>query len=128
MAARTFWKTVTRLDWSKVAPWMALRNAIGVALPLAVGTAIRNPGGGLIMSLGALNVSFSDGSDPYLHRARRMLAASLFCALAVFWGGLIGRIHLLAVAVAAVVAFIAGMMVAVNQTCFRRNRCRRSGR
>ena len=45
----SFRKTVTRFDRAKIAPWMALRNA----------------GGGLIMSIGALNVSFSDGSDPY---------------------------------------------------------------
>ena len=55
MAARNvFWENVTRFDWSKVTPWMALRNAVGVALPLAIGAAIGDPGGALIMSLGAV--------------------------------------------------------------------------
>ena len=115
--ARTaFWETVTRFEKGKLVPLLALRNAAGMALPLAIGTAMGNPGGGLIMTTGALNVSFSDGSDPYLHRARRMLAASFFCALAVLVGGLFGSHHVLAVVLAASCAFIAGMMVPVNTT------------
>jgi uncharacterized membrane protein YccC len=115
--ARTgFWKTVTRFDTAKIAPWMALRNSIGVALPLAVGALVGDPRGGLVMSSGALNVSFSDGYDPYLHRARRMLASSLCCALAVLAGGLCGRSPALVALAAAVCAFGAGMMVAVNST------------
>lgn len=116
MTRKAFWETVARFDRTKVAPWMALRNALGVTLPLAIGAAVGNPGGGLIVSLGALNVSFSDGSDPYAHRARRMLAASLFCALAVFAGGLTGHLHAVAIAEAAACAFAAGMMVAVSTT------------
>jgi hypothetical protein len=42
---------------------MALRNALGVGLPLAAGAAPGDAGGALIVSIGALNVSFSDGSD-----------------------------------------------------------------
>jgi uncharacterized membrane protein YccC len=113
---KAFWKTVTRFDRAKVAPWMALRNALGMALPLAVGAAMGDAGGGLIMCTGALNVSFSDGADPYAHRARRMLAASLCCALAVFAGSLTGHLHAVAIVEAAVCAFAAGMMVAVSTT------------
>jgi uncharacterized membrane protein YccC len=111
-----FWETVTRFETAKVTPWLALRNALGVALPLAIGAAIGNAGGGLIMSTGALNVSFSDGSDPYAHRARRMLLASLFCGVAVFVGGFTGHLHALAILGAGGCAFAAGMMVAVSQT------------
>jgi len=113
---RGFWQTVTRFDHAKIAPLMALRNALGVGLPLAVGAAIGDASGGLIMSIGALNVSFSDGSDPYAHRARRMLASSLCGALAVYVGGLTGHLHALAIAEAALCAFTAGMMVAVSTT------------
>ena len=114
MTRKTFWQAVTRFDHSKISPWMALRNALGVALPLALGAAIGDAGGGLIMSTGALNVSFSDGADPYAHRARRMLASSVCGALAVFIGALTGHLHGLAVAEAAMCAFAAGMMVAVS--------------
>ena len=114
MTRKVFWEAVTRFDHSKIAPWMAFRNALGVALPLAVGVAIGEAGGGLIMSTGALNVSFSDGADPYRHRARRMLASSICGALAVFVGALTGHLYALAIAEAALLAFVAGMMVAVS--------------
>jgi uncharacterized membrane protein YccC len=111
---KALWEAVKRFDRSKIAPAMALRNALGVALPLAVGAAIGDPGGGLIMSTGALNVAFSDGSDPYRHRGRRMLASSLCGGIAVFVGALTGHLHVLAIGEAALCAFVAGMMVAVS--------------
>ena len=97
-----------------MAPLLALRNAIGVAIPLAVGAATGHSTIGLIGTLGALNVAFSDGTDPYLHRLRRMLGASLCCALAVFAGGLCGRNPTIAVPLVAACAFAAGMIVAVG--------------
>jgi len=39
-----------------------------------------------VVASGALNVSYSDGSDPYPTRLKRMLASSMICALAVFVG------------------------------------------
>src|SRR5262245_52992657 len=110
-----FWEILTRFERQKINPWIALRNAIGIVLPLAIGAAVGRSGSGLVMTVGALNVSFSDGSDPYVHRARRMLAASLCCGLAVFVGGLAGRNHAVAALLAAAFAFAAGMMVAVGQ-------------
>src|SRR4029077_7689633 len=65
---------------------------------------------------GALNVAFSDGSDPYLPRARRMLYACGFVALAVFSGRFCGQHHMLAALLAAACAFAAGMMVAIAPT------------
>ena len=115
-ARSALWQAVTRFDRAKLLPQIAVRNALGIALPLAVGVAIGDPGGGLVMTTGALNVSFSDGSDPYLHRGRRMLAASLCCALAVLAGGLSGRLPALVVLLAAGCAWLAGMMAAINQT------------
>jgi uncharacterized membrane protein YccC len=112
----TFWNTVIRFERSKVTPWIGLRNALGVALPLIVGAAIGQTAGGLLTAIGALNVSYSDGVEPYRQRARRMLAASCFGALAVGAGGLLSRDHLLPVPLAAVCAFAAGMMAAVGET------------
>ena len=117
MAARSsFWATVRRFDSRQLAPVIALRNAIGVALPLATGILLRNPGGGVLGATGALNVCFSDGTDPYRLRARRMLAACLFVSLAVFAGRSAGSNHPLAIALEAAFAFLAGMLVAVGQT------------
>lgn len=95
---------------------MGLRNAIGVALPLVAGVMLHNASGGLAAATGALNVAFSDGSDPYLPRARRMLYACCFVALAVFAGRLCGQNHGLAVVLSASCAFAAGMMVALGPT------------
>jgi uncharacterized membrane protein YccC len=111
----TFWNTVIRFESSKVTPWIGLRNALGVALPLTVGAAVGQTAGGLMAAIGALNVSYSDGVEPYRQRARRMLAATCFGALAVGAGGLLGREHLLLILLTALCAFAAGMMVAVGQ-------------
>ena len=115
-ARAALWHAVTRFDRARLLPRIAVRNALGIALPLAGGLALGDPGGGLAMTTGALNVSFSDGYDPYLYRGRRMVAASLCCSLAVLAGGLSGGLPALVVVLAAVSAWLAGMMAAVNQT------------
>src|SRR5437773_12533112 len=62
-AARVFWRVLTRFDSSKLSPYLALRNTIGVLLPLVAGFALDMPRGGLVVASGALNVAYSDGSD-----------------------------------------------------------------
>src|SRR5438874_13828501 len=99
--ARTpLWRTVSRFDKAKINPWQALRNSMGVAAPLIAGVVLHNPAGGLVAATGALNVAFSDGSDPYPRRARRMLYAGGCVALAVLAGRLCGQDHILAVVLA----------------------------
>src|SRR6266403_1636465 len=49
-----FWRGVLHVDTAKMDPWTAARNAIGVALPLAVGIAVGMPLGGLAVASGAL--------------------------------------------------------------------------
>jgi uncharacterized membrane protein YccC len=95
---------------------MALRNSIGVVLPLIVGFALNMPRGGLVVASGALNVAYSDGSDPYAQRARRMLSSSVLCAVGVLCGALSGHHNVAAVIIATVWAFAAGMFVAAGTT------------
>ncbi len=95
-------------------PALALRNAFGVVLPLAVGVAIGAVPSALVVTTGALNVSFSDSNDPYRQRAGRMLASSLLVGIAVFIGARSSHDHIVAVALAAVWAFAAGMLVALG--------------
>jgi uncharacterized membrane protein YccC len=111
-----FWNTLIRFEKSKVIPSIALRNMLGVALPLVTGVAIGRTSAGLLAAIGALNVSYSDGPEPYPQRARRMAASTLCCALAVGAGGLLGREHLLLILLAGACAFVTGIMVAVGQT------------
>src|SRR6202047_4067221 len=113
-SAHAFWQILTLFDSTKLSTHRAFRNALGVVLPLIAGFALHMPRGGLVVASGALNVSYSDGSDPYFARVKRMLASSMICALAVFVGAVSGKHVVLAVTLAAVWAFIAGMFVAVG--------------
>jgi uncharacterized membrane protein YccC len=113
---QTFWRGVLHVDKTKMQPWVALRNAMGVAIPLAVGIAIGMPLGGLAVASGALNVSYSDSSDPYKQRARRMLASSALCAIAVMAGGLAGHHNVEAVPLITVWAFGSGMAITLGAT------------
>jgi len=93
---------------------MALRNSIGVLLPLIAGFALNMPRGGVVVASGALNVAYSDRSDSYAQRAKRMVAASILCALGVLLGALSGSHNAAAVIIATMWAFAAGMFVAAG--------------
>lgn len=95
---------------------MALRNTGGVVLPLVVGYAMGMPRGGLAVAIGALNVSYSDGSDPYAERAKRMLRSGALCAVAVFAGAISGSHHVVGGLIACAWAFLAGMVVSISTT------------
>src|ERR1700687_5740393 len=111
---QSFWRGVLHVDTAKMQPWIALRNSVGVSVPLAVGIAMGMPLGGLAVPSGALNVAYSDGHDPYGQRAKRMLASSALCAIAVMAGGLAGHHSVAAVALAMVWAFGSGMAIALG--------------
>ena len=113
-AWRAYWRKVGHFDKGKMEPWIALRNAVGITLPLAAGIAFGMPRPGLAMASGALQVAYSDGHDPYARRLKRMLASCLLCASAVVIGGLVGNHHVLAILVLAAWAFIAGLMVVLS--------------
>ena len=107
-------RALTRFDRDKIHPAIAIRNTVGVVLPLIVAGLGGQRSLGLVGALGALNVAYSDGEDAIVPRTRRMLLASGFIALALFIGGLTGRHNYIAVAVAALSAFCAGMLVALG--------------
>ncbi len=111
-----FWQSVARFQADKVTPWLALRNALGIALPLAVGAAAGATSSGVVMSTGALNVAFSDNFDPYSRRGRRMFLASVIVGVAVFAGTVSGNHPASAVAVETWWSFAAGLLVALNTT------------
>ena len=92
-AREAFWRAVIRFEADKMSAWMAFRNTMGLTLPLLLGAAVGRPDGGVIMAIGALNVAFSDGDDPYGQRARRMLVATALVSAAIFIGAatVIGR-------------------------------------
>ncbi len=112
--AHVLWKILTRFDSTKLTPYQAFRNAAGVVLPLIGGYALGMPRGGLAIASGALNVSYSDGSDSYAVRAKRMLSSTVLCAVAVFAGAIAGKHQVAAISLATTWAFIAGMMAAIG--------------
>lgn len=109
------WRALTRFEKGKIVPGIAIRNTIGIVLPLVVGTALGNPSAGVVAALGALNVSYSDSRDPYITRARRMLRSSILVAAAVAIGAISGQSNITAICAATVWAFGAGMMVVLGQ-------------
>jgi uncharacterized membrane protein YccC len=113
--ASSFWQTVIRFDASKIAPEIAVRNAIGIVTPLIVGAALGNTAAGAAAALGALNACYSDGRDAYTIRARRIFLASLLVGVSATTGALSARNEWTAIPAAMIWAFGAGMMVALGQ-------------
>jgi uncharacterized membrane protein YccC len=111
-----FQRALTRWEKEKIQPATALRNTAGVVIPLAAATLLGQSSAGLVMAIGALNVAYSDGTDPYPIRARRMLLSSCFVSLAVLVGGLAGRMHAAAAVAAMLWAFGAGLIVVLGTT------------
>jgi uncharacterized membrane protein YccC len=109
-----FWRTVFQFDKSKLDFTIATRNALGTAIPLVAGAIAGSPESGLVAGIGALNVCFSDGRDPYYHRARRMFASSVLVAFAVFVGAIAGASRPVAGLLAVISGFVAGLMVALG--------------
>jgi uncharacterized membrane protein YccC len=101
-AWRKLWQDIVRIDRSQIVFWTALRNAIGVFIPLAVGADTGQLLFGLTASTGALQVAFADRPGPYRLRAGRMLLACLAGALSVFIGAATGTVDWLAVVLAAI--------------------------
>lgn len=114
-AWRKLWQDVVRVDRSQVVFWTALRNAIGVFIPLAIGAVTGQLLLGLTAGTGALQVAFADRPGPYRLRAGRMLLACLAGALSVFVGAATGTIDWLAVVLVALWGLAAGLLVALGQ-------------
>ena len=110
----TFWRTLTHFDRKQVNLWMGFRNALGIALPLAVGVRLGYPSSGLVAATGALNVAAADGDDSYRKRGARMLTSSVIGAAAVWIGALSARNDLASTCVGVSWAFAAGLMVCLG--------------
>src|SRR5579883_1744381 len=96
------WRSLIRWDRGKIVPPVAIRNTIGFALALIIATVLGNTNTGVLAGLGALNVSYSDGLEPYRVRAWRIGVASVLCGAAVTAGALFGNTNFTAVTPAAI--------------------------
>jgi uncharacterized membrane protein YccC len=111
-----FWATVLRFQKEKLRPQIALRNSLGVFFPLAMAVATGEIRVGVVVALGALNVSYSDSYEPYVLRVRRMLAASVLVGVAVLAGELSGGLGVASVIAVGAWGFIAGMLGSLGST------------
>ena len=59
-AWRLHWQKVVSIESGNLEALVALRNAIGVVIPIALGVAIGSPIAGVAAGFGVLQVSYSD--------------------------------------------------------------------
>ncbi|MBS0591610.1 MAG: FUSC family protein [Proteobacteria bacterium] len=110
---------LTQLKPRDVPLRVALRNVVGMVLPLGVGLATGHTSIGLGIASGALNTMFLDQPGPYRLRMQRMLLGSLGAGMSAFVGGLLGA-HTLAMTLAALICGVAaGMLVALGPNAGR---------
>jgi uncharacterized membrane protein YccC len=112
--AREFWRLSTYYDRRKVNLWVALRNSIGIVMPLLLGVYLGETQAGLVASVGALNVAAADDIDPYRQRGSRMLASCLVGAWAVFAGAITAHHAAGVIAGRSLWGFGAGLMVCLG--------------
>ena len=77
---RSFARLLTQFDRNKLEPAIALRNAVGVFVPLAIGVAMGMPLGGVAVATGALQVALvpvARVDHPVLDDADRPIASFL---------------------------------------------------
>lgn len=106
---------VTRFDRAQIHPGEGARATLGVAVPLLVGVASGQIGGGLAAALGALSAGFASFQGVYRSRAVAVVAASVGMALSTFTGELAGHSALAIVPVAVVWGFTGGLVVSLGQ-------------
>ncbi len=113
---RAVWRALIQFDSHKIVPQIAVRNTIGFIAAVVLGTVFSSPSTAVVAGLGALNACYSDGVDPYVFRARRMLLATFLGSAAVVLGAISAHSNLAAISIATLWAFAAGMLVALGTT------------
>lgn len=109
-----FWSQLWVFEKNKMDPWVAFRAALGMVFSLGVGYWKDSPTIGLAIAIGALNVCYSDKSDAYRDRAKRLLSSSVLSALAVFAAAYSANDPVLMFLLLTFGAFFAGMLVVVD--------------
>ena len=98
---------------------VALRNAVGVVAPLAVGLLLGHANAGLAIATGALNTMFTDQPGPYRLRMQRMLLAAMPQAYRRCSASPSARIRCCSSPPCVLVAFAGGMLVALGPMAAR---------
>jgi uncharacterized membrane protein YccC len=110
----SLWTQIITFDKSKMEAWVGFRSGLGVALAMLIGNFLSSPAAGLAIAIGALNVCYSDRSDSYSTRGKRMLTAAFFSSLAVFAGAASANNPALFFVLLTMITFFCGMLVVVD--------------
>ena len=110
---RGFWRALIQFEPQKIVTAIAIRNTLAFTCAVILGTIFSSPSTGVVAGLGALNVCYSDGTDPDQYRARRMLIATRLLGSAVEFRAHSAHSNVAAITIATLGAFAAGMAVAL---------------
>ena len=103
-----------KLDRTQSDPVVALRNAVGVAAPLAVGIWTGDVAVGLAATVGALQTAFADRPGPYRLRIARMLGTAVAAGVTSTLAVLASQTEWAAVVLLLVLAFGAGLLLSAG--------------
>lgn len=115
IAFKASWQRIVRVDRASITAFQAIRSALGVALPLAVGIATGFVLTGVAIASGALLVGAVGLKDPARARVRAMLLISFFITLSALIGGLIGSHGWLPVLLVGIWGTAAGLFASNGQ-------------
>lgn len=104
-------RSAARLDRTQSDPIVSLRNAIGVAAPLAIGALLGNAAFGLPSTIGALQTAFADRPGPYRLRMLRMLGTALAAGITSTLAVLFSHTDVGSALLLLVLAFGAGLLL-----------------
>ena len=111
---RRLYADAAHLDLSQSDPVIAGRNAIGLAIPLAVATALGNPLAGVAAATGALQAAFADRPGPYRLRLARMLGTAAIAGSTAGLAAALGHQVVGSALLLAVLAFGAGLLLSIG--------------
>jgi uncharacterized membrane protein YccC len=109
-------RTAARLDRTQSDPVVAARNAIGVALPLAIAALAGNAAFGLAATIGALQTALADRPGPYRLRMLRMLGTAFAAAVTSTLAVLLSRSDVGSSLLLLVLGFGAGLLLTAGPT------------
>lgn len=104
-------RTAARLDRTQSDPVIAARNAIGVALPLAIAALAGHAAFGLAATIGAVQTAFADRPGPYRLRMVRMLGTAFAAAATSTLAVLLSRSDVGSALLLLVLGFGAGLLL-----------------
>jgi uncharacterized membrane protein YccC len=107
-------RTAARVDRTQSDPVVALRNAIGVAAPLAVGAIAGNAAYGLPATIGALQTAFADRPGPYRLRLLRMSGAAVAVAVTSAFAVLLSGTTIGSALFLSLIGFAGGLLLSVG--------------